>query len=155
MLETPHVAVGALIASKIPNPFISIPLSLLSHFVLDITPHWNPHINREIKKFGYPTRQSITIIRFDSVIALTLGSLVAIHALPDVHQFLNIMACSFVSVIPDVVEIPYYFFKRKDNIIEKWIAWQKSIQNDVSPIYGLSTQALITVIALLSAFNIF
>src|SRR5260370_40338945 len=113
MLETPHVAVAAAIASKIPNPFISIPLSLISHFALDVTPHWNPHINREIKKFGHPTKQSVTIIRFDSTIALVLGTAIAIHALPNIHQFLNIMACSLVSVLPDVVEIPYYFFKRK------------------------------------------
>ena len=145
MLEIPHVAVGAAIASKIPNPLISIPLTLLSHFLLDMTPHWNPHINREIKKFGHPTKQSVSIIRVDSTIALILGTAIAIHALPDMHQFLNIMACSFVSVLPDVVEAPYYFLHRKDNIIEKWIAWQKSIQNDVAPWIGLSTQAAIVV----------
>ncbi len=153
MLETPHVAVGAAIASKIPNPFISIPATLLSHFILDMTPHWNPHINREIKKFGHPTKQSVNIIRVDSIAALILGTAIAIHSLPNTAQFLNIMACSLVSVLPDVVEIPYYFFRRKDNIIEKWIAWQKSIQNDVAPWYGLTTQAIIIVASIVWIFN--
>src|SRR5258708_2885087 len=113
MLETPHVAVGAAIASKIPNPFISIPLAFASHFILDMTPHWNPHINREIKKFGHPTKKSVSIIRVDSVVALLLGTAIAIHSLPNMHQFVNVMICSFVSVIPDVVEAPYYFLHKK------------------------------------------
>src|SRR5258708_30495601 len=117
MLETPHVAVGVAIASKIPNPFISIPLAFASHFLLDVTPHWNPHINREIKKFGHPTKKSVAIIRADSTIALVLGTSIAIHALPDVHQFLNIMAFCFVSVLPDVLVAPYYFFYRKNHVI--------------------------------------
>ena len=153
MLETPHVAVGAAIASKIPNPFISIPLALASHFLLDITPHWNPHINREIKKFGHPTKKSVNIIRVDSVIALGLGTIIAVHSLPNTGQFLNIMVCSLVSVLPDVVEIPYYFLKRKDNIIEKWIAWQKSIQNDVAPWIGLTTQAIVVLASLWWIYN--
>jgi len=144
MLETPHVAVAAAIASKIPNPLISIPLSFASHFILDITPHWNPHINREIKKYGHPTKESINIIRADSIVALFLGTSLALHA-PNYHQFLNIMACSLVSVLPDLVEAPYYFFKKKGPIIEKWIAWQKSIQNDVVPWLGLSTQVIVVL----------
>lgn len=153
MLETPHVAVGVAIASKIPNPFISIPIAFASHFLLDITPHWNPHINREIKKFGKPTQQSVNIIRVDSVIALTLGTAIALHALPDTHQFLNIMACSFVSVVPDVVEAPYYFLRKKDKIIERWITWQKSIQADAEPWLGLTTQAVIVAASLIWIFS--
>jgi hypothetical protein len=153
MLETPHVAVGVAIASKIPNPLISIPLVLASHFLLDMTPHWNPHINREIKKYGAPTKQSVNIIRADSVIALILGSAIAFHAEPNTMQVFNILACSFVSVLPDVVEIPYYFLHKKYTIIEKWITWQKSIQNDVPPLYGLSVQGLVIVASLVWIFS--
>ncbi len=153
MLEIPHVAVAAAIASKIPNPLISIPLAFASHFILDLTPHWNPHINREIKKFGKPTKQSVSIIRIDSTIALVLGTAIAIHSLPNTGQFLNIMACSFVGVLPDVVEAPYYFLHKKTGVIEKWISWQKSIQNDVTPIYGLTTQALIILTSLFWIFT--
>lgn len=153
MLETPHVAVAAAIASKIPNPLISVPLSLASHFILDVTPHWNPHINREIKKFGKPSKQSLNIIRVDSIVALGLGTAMAIHSLPNTAQFINIMLCSFVSVLPDVVEAPYYFLRQKTPIIEKWIKWQKSIQNDVAPIYGLTTQALVVLISIFWALS--
>lgn len=143
MLETPHVAVAAAIASKIPNPFISIPLSLASHFILDVTPHWNPHINREIKKYGYPTKKSVAIIRLDSTIALIGGTVIAVHALPNTQQFLNIMLCSLIAVAPDLVEAPYYFLGQKNKTMGKWIAWQKSIQNDAAPFLGLLTQGIV------------
>lgn len=147
MLETPHVAVGAAIATKIPNPFISIPLALASHFLLDITPHWNPHINREIKKLGKPTKQSVTIIKVDSFLALALGTAIALHSLPNSMEAANILLCSFASVLPDVVEAPYYFLHKKHTIIEKWIAWQKSIQNDVSPQLGLTIQSIVVILS--------
>lgn len=153
MLETPHVAVAAAIASKIPNPLISIPLAFASHFLLDMVPHWNPHINREIKKFGKPARQSVNIIRADSVTALVLGTSIALFTLPDTGQFLNIMVCCFVGVIPDVVEAPYYFLRKKDKIIEKWIGWQKSIQWDAPVLIGLSTQAVTIALSLWWIFS--
>lgn len=50
MLETPHVLIGAAIATKVGNPFLAIPLAFASHFVLETVPHWNPHLNTETKK---------------------------------------------------------------------------------------------------------
>jgi hypothetical protein len=41
MLSVSHGTTGAFIASKIPNPFISIPLVLASHFLEDKVPHWD------------------------------------------------------------------------------------------------------------------
>jgi len=148
MLETPHVAVAAAIASKVPNPLISIPLALASHFILDMTPHWNPHINREIKKYGAPTKLSTNIIKADSLLALGLGTAIAIHSLPNTYQFINIMLCSLAGVLPDVIEAPYYFLGKKTFGIEKWIAWQKSIQYDVAPLYGLAIQFAIVITSL-------
>ncbi|MFH1971517.1 MAG: hypothetical protein ABIJ05_04005, partial [Patescibacteria group bacterium] len=58
MLETPHIIVGAAIASKITNPLLSIPISFVSHFVLEKVPHWNPHLNSETEKYGKPTKKS-------------------------------------------------------------------------------------------------
>ncbi len=39
MLYTPHFLVGAAILKLVPNPVIGLPLVLLSHFALDMTPH--------------------------------------------------------------------------------------------------------------------
>lgn len=146
MLETPHVAVGIAIASKISNPLLSIPLVFLSHFVLDATPHWNPHLNTETKKFGRPTYTSTVIVVIDCLFALGLGIYFSIQALPNIFNSLTILFAGLVSVLPDLVEAPYFYLNFRNKFLEKWISFQKSIQNDVSPFWGLLTQVL-TVIA--------
>lgn len=148
MLETPHAILGAAIATKIPNPFIAIPLAFLSHFALEKVPHWNPHINTETKKFGKPTKQSTLIIAVDVAVALVSGFAIAWQYLPNYYLFATIIACCFASVLPDLIEAPYFFFKMRNKFLEKWLAFQKSIQADTTPLWGLTTQ-LITVIATL------
>jgi len=142
MLETPHVFIGAAIAAKIPNPFIAIPLAFASHFLLEMVPHWNPHLNSETEKYGQPTKRSTVITAIDSTLALVSGSLIAYQALPNIGQSALILACSFAAVLPDVLEGPYFFLRVRTARIKKWIAFQKSLQCDISPVWGLLTQVL-------------
>lgn len=148
MLETPHVVVGAAIATKIGNPLLAIPLSFASHFILEKVPHWNPHLNTETEKYGKPTTQSTIIVIADATTALITGSYLASRVLPDTFFALTILLSCFASVLPDVVEAPHFFLGKRIELIKKWIKWQKSIQVDTSPIPGIATQ-LITIAAAL------
>jgi hypothetical protein len=145
VLETPHVTVGAAIATKFPNPALALPLAFASHFVLEKVPHWNPHLNTEKKKFGKITPQSTKIVIVDVIFSLILGTFIAYQALPNTTHFLTILAACFVSALPDIVEGPYFFLDVKSKMIEKWVVFQKSIQCDAAIIPGLTTQ-LITII---------
>jgi hypothetical protein len=149
MLETPHVAIGAVIASKIPNPFIAIPLAFASHFVLEKVPHWNPHIVSETKKYGAPTKKSLIIIAADVALALITGSLIAWQAMPDAKHAAVIMAASFASVLPDLIEAPYFFLKMRNKFLLSWLHFQKSLQSDTTFFWGMLTQALTIVAAIL------
>ena len=140
MLETPHVAIGAAIATKIPNPFISIPLAFASHFLLEGVPHWNPHIVSETKKYGMPTRKSIVIIAVDVTVALIMGSWIAWQAMPNTGHAVTIMMASFASVLPDLIESPYFFLKMRTKFLKGWLTFQKSLQVDTTPFWGLLTQ---------------
>lgn len=142
MLETPHVALGAAIAVAIPNPLISIPLAFASHFLLDMTPHWNPHLNTETKKYGRLTNQTLFIIGIDLASAVVLIAFLAHRALPDSALFLNIVLSSFASILPDVVEGPYFIFGWRNKFIDIWMKFQKSIQADANIFWGLLTQVL-------------
>jgi len=148
MLETPHVFVGAAIAVAVPNPLIAIPLAFASHFVLEMVPHWNPHLNSETQRFGHPTKRSTIITAVDSSTALVSGSVIALSALPNLEQVALILACSFAAVLPDVLEGPYFFLKMRAAWVKKWIAFQKSLQSDTTPFWGLLTQAL-TILAVI------
>lgn len=154
MLETPHVLVATAIASKIPNPLLAIPLALMSHFILEKVPHWNPHLNSETEKYGQPTKQSTIITAIDSTLALMTGSYFAFRVLPDVNHALTILAACFFSVLPDVVEAPYFFLNYREKIIKRWILWQKSIQADWPVLPGLLTQLVIALAAIYFTLSI-
>lgn len=146
VLETPHVVVGAAIATQVSNPFLAIPLAFGSHFVLERIPHWNPHLNTEKNKNGKVSKQTTIIVAVDVALSLVLGFYIASRVLPDTAHFYTIIAACFFSVLPDVVEGPYFFLDINNPYIKKWIKMQKSIQNDTTVIPGLLTQ-FVTIIA--------
>ncbi len=152
MLETPHVALGIAIAIAVPNPIISIPLAFASHFLLDMTPHWNPHLNTETKKFGRLSNQTLLIIGLDLACASILTLFMAKQVLPDLNLFLNILLSSFASILPDVVEGPYFLFGWKNKYIDIWMKFQKRIQSDANIFWGILTQLLLLVSCYLWVF---
>lgn len=146
MLELPHAVVGATIATKIPNPFIAIPAAFLSHFLLDVIPHWNPHLYTEKKKFGRPTAKSTRIVVIDVVLSLAAGFFIAYLALPNLAQAVTIIVASFAAVAIDVVE-GFYFFFNINGGLEKLIKFQRRIQWNVGPLPGLIIQAFVILFA--------
>ncbi len=148
MLETPHALVGAAIATKIPDPFVAIPLAFASHFLLDMVPHWNPHLNTEIKNYGSITSNSTVLVALDVLIALILGTFIAINFSANLTHLITILLGAFAAVLPDVVEGPYFFLNWKSKAIKKWLMFQKSIQADTTPLPGLMTQLATIICAL-------
>ena len=141
MLETPHVALGVAIAVAIPNPLISIPLAFVSHFMLDMVPHWNPHINTEMKKYGKLTNPTFFIIGVDLTLALILTIVVA-KSNPYIYL------ASFMSILPDIAEGPYFLFGWRNKYLDKILKFQVSIQAKANMFWGLLTQILIILGAL-------
>lgn len=140
MLELPHVLVGATIATLIPNPAISLPLSLASHFLTDYVPHWNPRIGTEKKKYGHYLPLTICLLFFDSILGLISGTYLSSRFLPDTNRFIVSMLCCFLAVAPDVAEIPHFFFNMKIAWIEKLLAFQKTHQWNVPVFWGITSQ---------------
>lgn len=141
MLETPHVALGAAIAVAIPNPLVSIPLAFASHFVLDMTPHWNPHLNTETKKYGRLTNKTLVIIGLDLACALLLS----VYLYKAGNSNLNILFGAFAAILPDLVEGPYFLFGLKNKYLTIWMKFQKTIQADANVLWGLLTQIAVLI----------
>jgi hypothetical protein len=149
VLETPHVVVGAVIATKIGNPYLALPLAFASHFVLEKVPHWNPHLNTEKDTFGKVTNKSFKIVALDSSLALASGLAIASRQLPDLGRFTIILTACLLSILPDLVEAPYFFLNKESKFIKSWIKFQKSLQVDAKPFWGIATQILTISAALL------
>lgn len=142
MLEIPHVIVGITINTIIPNPIISSPLILLSHFTLDKIPHWNPK----------PTRASIPILVFDMLLAVLVSGFFAYRLLPDIWRSITILLSCLLSILPDIVQIPYYFLNLRPNILKRFVKFQTLHQEHVSFKKGILSQVLITIIGLILIF---
>jgi hypothetical protein len=147
VLETPHVIVGAAIAFKVVNPALALPLALGSHFILEKVPHWNPHLFTEKTTFGKVTSQSTKVVIADALLAFFSGVFIANQALPNTTHAITIILACFLSVLPDLIEGPYFFLDAKSKLIEKWIRFQKSLQADADIVPGLLTQLLVIVAA--------
>lgn len=148
MVELPHVLVGAAIAAKTGNPALALPLALASHFVLDLIPHWNPHIYTEIKKFGKLRRGTVIFILFDSVAALFLGLALAAQKLPNTEAFIVILLGAFLAVVPDLLEAPYYFWRVEHPMLLRLVKFEHSLQVNAPIIPGIATQVVVSLTAL-------
>lgn len=140
MLETPHVILGATIASKIPNPLISLPLVFLSHLLLDQIPHWNPNLGKEMRKLGKISRPSKLIILGDVALSLGFGFWIASRAWPNLEKAAVIIAASFLAVVLDVIEGFYFFLGARHQFLKKLISFQHRYQKRFPLIPGLLTQ---------------
>jgi len=148
VLELAHTAVGATIATKIPNPLVAISLAFLSHFLLDFIPHWNPSLYTETKKFGKPSRKSNIIVAFDVVSSLVLGFLIAFRFWPDTKRLIIVLLACFAAVIADVVESLYFYLKIRTSFLEKLIRFQHTHQSNARVIPGLLTQLITLAVCL-------
>lgn len=147
MVELPHTVVGAAIAIKVGNPALALPLAFASHFVLEVVPHWNPHLYTEVKKYGKVTRESTIFVAFDVAVSLIAGFFIASQVLPNINHAVTILLASFVAVSPDVAEAPWFFLNFKHPVLEKLILLQRRIQFNAPPVPGILTQILVLAAA--------
>lgn len=137
MLETQHALVGMVIASKIPNPWVSLPLAFLSHFAVDMLPHWN----------WEPDARPLSLLGI--LLDLILLEITTAYIAFQSPLKLNLAAASFFAVLPDLLLAPSIFFGFNNKYIKKLCKFQKSIQNRTPVLPGIITQLLLSALCLL------
>jgi hypothetical protein len=153
MLELPHAVVGATIALLIPEPSISLPLAFASHFIMDLYPHWNPHIGQELKRFGKITSHTMTILWLDSTSAIFVGISLAKLLFPDYTRAAVLLLCCFLSVLPDVIEIPIFIFHKKWSFLKKLARVFSKLQSRLPAPAGIYTQLIVLLVCFLLIFK--
>ena len=137
MLETPHGLVGMAIVAAIPNPLVSLPLAFLSHFAVDMLPHWN----------WRPDARPLSLLGI--VLDLILLEILTVYFVAYSSQPLTLAAGSFFAILPDLLEAPHIFFGFNNHYLQKLYTFQKSIQNNVPALPGILTQLLLSAACLL------
>lgn len=146
MLSIAHGPTGALIASKIPNPFISVPLILVSHFLEDRIPHWDvgQGLTSRKKSKGAAFFQELF---FDFPLSILIVYLFFQAGRPfDWHPWLG----WFLGLLPDFIEFPYVFLNRRGFFLKKFAQFHSwSHQSTPNKFWGLLPQALVLLAILL------
>lgn len=154
MLEFCHVVTGAALASQIHSPLMSLPLCLASNFVIDLLPHWNPHLFTEKQKSGRLSKKTILFLFSDAFLGLILGLWIAFGHYPDIGKTITIIIGAFLAVSGDLIEAPFYLFNWRNKYIEKLIAFQRRHQWNVSFWPGMLFQIVYTLLFLFIAGKI-
>jgi hypothetical protein len=101
MTITNHAVTGALVAAAINRPILSIPAALLSHFAIDVIPHWDYRFKNQ------PFKQAAIMIDLTLSLTLLLFLAVSVHA----SQRL-IIAGGVLGILPDLMWAPYILFNK-------------------------------------------
>ena len=89
-----HALTGALVAAAIDEPAIALPAALLSHFVIDMIPHWDYRLPEVLKPLA-------VMMDFTLSLSLLLILAVTVDASPRM-----IIAGGILGILPDAMWLP-------------------------------------------------
>ncbi len=144
MTATSHAVIGTVIAAKIGNPAVAIPIALASHVIADLIPHWDTGVNRHKE-----TKQRF----FWNTVADVLIGVVICLAI--IYFFFPTLAIHYALLIvifaslPDILTAPYLFFDWKFPPFTWAYKIQKSFDNGEDSAFGRYGQIAIIAIVVI------
>ena len=151
MTATSHAVIGTIIAAKIGNPALAIPIAMTSHIAADLIPHWDTGTNGHSKG-----KASMSILRnsvIDVLLGFILSYLLIYYFFPQTnlsYAFLIII----MSQLFDWLMIPYYFFGIKKPLFKSVYKFQKLFDNRLDKPWGIISQAVTVLLLLIIAIMI-
>ena len=145
MTATGHAVIGTVIAAKIGNPALAIPIALLSHIAADLFPHWDSGTNGKNKS----RRRMFVESALDVCIGFAVSYVILFFFFPNTSLiyafFMIIVSQSF-----DRISAPYYIFKIKLLPFEWFYKFQSLTNSRLDKPWGIINQVavLILIVAL-------
>ena len=146
MTATSHAVIGAVIAAKIGNPALAIPIAFATHLLADRVPHWDPATN--IKKKS--KERLLLDSAMDVFLSYAVAYLVTYYFFPET----NILYMFFIVVCSqlfDWMTAPYYFFNIKFAPFYWAYKFQKMFDRKLDKPWGIVTQTVVVLLILLLA----
>lgn len=145
MTATGHAVIGALIAAKVGNPALAIPLAILSHVAADAFPHWDPGTNRDKKSHDRFILEGFADVGLS--ILSTIGIVLLFPGTDLIYAAIVVIAAQGF----DWMSMPYLFFKIKNPPIFYYTyKLQKTFDNRLDKPWGIIGQiaVLVTLVVL-------
>lgn len=107
MTATAHALVSGAIAAAVPDPRVALPLAFVSHFFMDVVPHWDIGTNWR--------QRSKTATGVIAILDTILGFTVAYFVFGGKVDIWLLTAAVALGNLPDWLEAPYYIFFARQN----------------------------------------
>lgn len=133
MTSVSHALIGAAIASRVVDPFTVAVIAFTTHFVCDAIPHWDLGTNWR----GRSKRITGTLAIAETMIAVFGSYLLFMNFVP--NKFALALGI-FFSVLPDLLQAPYYMFKNAPSICVISHNAQSAIHERLQAPWGVLTQ---------------
>jgi hypothetical protein len=149
MTATAHALIGTVIAAKVGNPALAIPIALASHFICDAVPHWDTGHGRE----NQTKTHFVTASAIDVILGFLLSYLLIVLFFPAtslLYAFVLIIVCQ----LPDWLTVPYLFLDWDFAPFNWAYEIQKRFDSSIGLPWGFINQA-VAVIALIVLAKIF
>lgn len=146
MTATGHALIGTVIAAKVPDPLVAIPLALASHLAADVLPHWDSGTHGREKNGNRLLTEAVV----DVLLGFALSYLTIAVFFPETN-----LAYVFVIILVaqgfDWITAPYYIFHIKKPPFTWFYRLQKIFHNTLDKPWGIITQIATVVILIFLA----
>lgn len=147
MTATGHAIIGTIIAAKIGNPALAIPIAIASHVAADLFPHWDTGTNKKLKSKSDFFIQSVADLTLSYVAMLLL----VVFIFPQTN-----LIYAFIIVIAsqgfDWASAPYSFWGIKNPPIFYWFyRLQKKFDNKLDKPWGIIGQVAVLILLIFIA----
>ena len=149
MTATGHALVGTVIAAKVGNPALAIPIALASHFLCDAIPHWDTGYDRE----NQSKTRFVTASTIDVLLGFVLSYLLIVIFFPATnitYAFLLVI----MAQLPDWATVPYLFLDWDFPPFNWFYECQKKFDSSIGLPWGLVNQ-VVAIVALVFLAKVF
>ena len=138
MTATGHAIIGTVIAAKLGNPALAIPIAFASHFLADALPHWDTGTNRHKKSTTRFFMESFADVSIGFILSWAIITLL----FPTTNLFYAFLII-IVSELPDWLTAPYLFFDLKIQPFLSIYKLQKKFDTELDLPWGFINQAAV------------
>lgn len=135
MTATGHAIIGTVIAAKIGNPYLAIPIAMFSHLAADAFPHWDTGTNQK--------KKSNAALWRDSVIDVTISFIIPYFLITFLNPQTNLIYVYSMVISAqffDWITAPYVFLKWKFFPFDIPYKLQIPFDNKLDKPWGIITQ---------------
>lgn len=144
MTATGHAVIGTVIAAKIGNPALAVPLALASHVAADYFPHWDFATNKM-----YKSKKRLFI---ESCIDVAFGLILSYVIIGTLFPQTNLVYAFFIIIAAqsfDWIMAPYYFLG--SNLFKWAYTFGKATNRELDKPWGIINQVVVLVLLVILA----